>query len=502
MDPNTLLLVDDEPDIREVLSISLTDAGYTVYTAESGDRALEIFQTVAPPIVLTDIKMPGMDGIELLAHIKHENPEAEVIMITGHGDMDVAVQSLQHDAADFITKPINDHALEAALKKARERIRIREQMRAYTENLESLVLEKSRQISELDAASTAGAEAAGFSPESVFGDLPCFIAVLNREFYITTANRWLRDTFNGGLRSRRCYQILKQMDKPCSECPAAATFGDGQPHEAKTDLASQNGQTYPVLLWTSPIRNPEGIIHRVLVMATPVDRLADLQDHLSSLGLMVGSVSHGLKGLLTGLDGGMYMLDSGLKKEDTGQAREGLQMVKTMTERIRNMVLDLLFYAKKREISRQPVAVLDFARDVAGVVEEKLKWQDIDFVMDFEKAAGQFSVDASMLRSALVNILENAMDACVTDKETSGKVTFSAASEEDQVRFEIADNGIGMDPEVQDRIFTLFFSSKGKQGTGLGLFIAGKVVAEHGGDIQVSSEPGKGSRFIVTIPKD
>jgi len=240
----------------------------------------------------------------------------------------------------------------------------------------------------------------------------------------------------------------------------------------------------------------------VLVMATPVDRLADLQDHLSSLGLMVGSVSHGLKGLLTGLDGGMYMLDSGLKKEDTAQAREGLQMVKTMTERIRNMVLDLLFYAKKREISRQPVEVLDFARDVAGVVEEKLKWQHIEFVLDFEKVAGQFSVDAGMMRSALVNILENAMDACVADKEKSGKVTFAAVSDDGQVRFEIADNGIGMDTETQERIFTLFFSSKGKQGTGLGLFIANKVVGEHGGGIQVTSEPGKGSRFIVTIPKD
>ncbi|MFW5901850.1 MAG: ATP-binding protein, partial [Thermodesulfobacteriota bacterium] len=421
---------------------------------------------------------------------------------TGHGDMDVAVQSLQHDATDFITKPINEHALEAALKKAREKIAIREQMRAYTENLENLVLEKSRQISELDVAPASGTDAGSFSPESVFGDLPCFIAVLNREFYFTTANRWLKDTFNGKLQSRRCYQILKQSDKPCSECPAAATFGDGQPHEAKTDLAAPGGHSYPVLLWTSPIRNPEGIIHRVLVMATPVDRLTDLQDHLSSLGLMVGSVSHGLKGLLTGLDGGMYMLDSGLKKEDTDQAREGLQMVKTMTERIRNMVLDLLFYAKKREISRQPVPVLDFAKDVAAVVEEKLKWQQIEFVEDFEKAAGEFSVDAGMLRSALVNILENAMDACVADKEKSGQVTFAAVSEDGQVRFEIADNGIGMDTETQERIFTLFFSSKGKQGTGLGLFIANKVVVEHGGGIQVTSEPGKGSRFIVTIPKD
>ncbi len=495
-----ILIVDDEPDIREVLSITLTDSGYTVYTAESGAAALEIFREVNPPIVLTDIKMPGMDGIELLEKIKNENPEAEVIMITGHGDMDVAIKSLHHDATDFITKPINDQALETALKKARDKIALRRKMQEYTENLEHLILEKSRQLASLDSGQAAGAGAAGYSPQTIFEELPCFIAILDRKFYFTTTNRWFKETFNGQTETQRCFQICKQEAAPCRQCPAAATFGDGQPHEAKTDFTSPEGQTYPVLVWTSPIRNAEGVIHQVLMMATPIDRLADLQDHLSSLGLMVGSVSHGLKGLLTGLDGGMYMLDSGLEKQDTSQAREGLQMVKSMTERIRNMVLDLLFYAKKRELKKQTVNLADFAGEVASVVEAKLQWQGIEFIRNFDQAAGQFSADTGMLRSALVNILENAMDACVTNKEKSGKIIFTAASQNDQVRFDIEDNGIGMDKETMDNIFTLFFSSKGKQGTGLGLFIANKVVTEHGGEISVESEEGKGSRFSVILP--
>jgi len=496
-----ILIVDDEPDIREVLSISLEDSGYTVYSAESGAAALEIFKEVSPPIVLTDIKMPGMDGIELLDKIKHENPEAEVIMITGHGDMDVAIKSLHYDATDFITKPINEQALETALKKAREKISLRQKLQEYTENLENLILEKSRQLSSLEPSKTAGTDAAGFSPQTIFEELPCFIAILDRKFYFTTTNRWFKQTFNGQTEVQRCHQICKQEDAPCKECPAAATFGDGQPHEAKTDFTSPQGKTYPVLVWTSPIRNTEGVIHQVLVMATPIDRLTDLQDHLSSLGLMVGSVSHGLKGLLTSLDGGMYLLDSGIEKQDTSQAREGLQMVKSMTERIRNMVLDLLFYAKKRELKKQPVNVADFAKDVASVVEAKLQWQHIEFIRNFEQATGEFSVDPGMLRSALVNILENAMDACLADKEKPGKVIFTAATQNDHIRFDIEDNGIGMDEETLGNIFTLFFSSKGKQGTGLGLFIANKVVTEHGGEIGVESEKGKGSRFSVTLPQ-
>ena len=72
---NTILLVDDESDIREVLSLPLCDLGYRVSEAETGNQALEIFRELQPAIVLTDIKMPGMDGIELLQKIKHENPE-------------------------------------------------------------------------------------------------------------------------------------------------------------------------------------------------------------------------------------------------------------------------------------------------------------------------------------------------------------------------------------------------------------------------------------------
>ncbi|HYQ60911.1 MAG TPA: response regulator, partial [Desulfatiglandales bacterium] len=85
-----LLLVDDEPGILKVLGISLADRGYRVMTAENGEGALRVFHEARPEIILTDIKMPGMDGIELLKRIKAESPNTEVIMITGHGEMELA----------------------------------------------------------------------------------------------------------------------------------------------------------------------------------------------------------------------------------------------------------------------------------------------------------------------------------------------------------------------------------------------------------------------------
>ncbi|MGA7876201.1 MAG: response regulator, partial [Desulfoferrobacter sp.] len=112
-----VLVVDDEGGIRHVLEMSLGTAGYQVLTADSGKRALTIARDEHPSIVLADIKMPGMDGIQLLQKIKEESPDTEVIMMTGHADLELAIQSLKFEASDFITKPVNYDALEIALKR-------------------------------------------------------------------------------------------------------------------------------------------------------------------------------------------------------------------------------------------------------------------------------------------------------------------------------------------------------------------------------------------------
>lgn len=141
-----LLIIDDEPGIRKMMRLDLTSDGYQVFTAADGAQGLEIFDEHRPQIVITDIKMPGIDGLEVLRRIKERGPETEVIVITGHGDMDLAIESLRLDASDFITKPISHEALEVALTRAANRLAMRSELKAYTRELEERVAEATAKV--------------------------------------------------------------------------------------------------------------------------------------------------------------------------------------------------------------------------------------------------------------------------------------------------------------------------------------------------------------------
>ena len=123
MPKRKILVIDDEKPTLAMFRLFLKAYGYDVLLAENGVQGLEIVAAEAPAIVFTDIKMPGMDGFEVLDRIKETAPETEVIVITGHGDMDLAVKALNHEATDFINKPIHRTALDAALHRAEERIK-------------------------------------------------------------------------------------------------------------------------------------------------------------------------------------------------------------------------------------------------------------------------------------------------------------------------------------------------------------------------------------------
>ncbi|MBI9110851.1 response regulator [Maridesulfovibrio ferrireducens] len=629
-----LMLVDDEEGIRRFLGLTLVDLGYVVQTAENGQAALELLKTFRPAIILTDIKMPQMDGIELLKTVKRQFPEIEIIMLTGHGDLDLAIESLKFDAADFITKPINDEVLEISLERVLEKIQMKSKLREYTENLERLVDEKTQRIVELERQTAACQVVEGLSSalssasnevetgSGLFNELPCLVSIHNRYLEIVSANKLLKDrlgevvgknsfdiysdrtsagnacpvqktfTTGKGQRSKEtflgkdgeeipvtvytapiankegeielvldisvdmtelqrlkdellttqhkferlfdeapcyisvqnpdftiaevnrrfkedfddasgthCFKTYKHSLEPCNECPVQLTFQDGNSHQMETVVTTRNGEHKNVLVWSAPIRDAYGKIIQVMEMSTDITEIRRLQDHLTSLGFMLGSMSHGVKGMLTALDGGIYRLESGLRKKDQVRVDAATKVLKNTVGRVKKMVLDILYYAKSRELEVEAIDASTFLNETAELVVPKAKTAGLELTLDIPENLGTIQIDSSAMSATLVNFLENAVDAC--DNPIEGRnysIGFSASLKDSNLIIVISDTGMGMDQETRNQIFTLFFSSKGKKGTGIGLFISNQTIEQHGGKIAVESELGKGTVFTITLP--
>ncbi len=334
----------------------------------------------------------------------------------------------------------------------------------------------------------------------LFEEVPCYITVQGPDHVIQHANRKFRDTF-GPAVGDYCYRVYKHREEQCLVCPSVKTLADGKTREHEEVMVSLDGEKFNMLVTTAPLRDADGKPEAVIKMSIDITQIRRLQSQLASIGLLVGSISHGIKGLLTGLDGGIYLVNSGFQKDNPQRVTKGWEMVQRNVDKIRSMVLDILYYAKDRDLTIADVDVGALVAEIRELMTRKA--EDFDIRLDVQVApdVGTIQGDQSAIRAALVNILENSLEACQVDRHKSGHwVRFRARRASPWMVFEIEDNGIGMDRETREKIFSLFFSSKGVKGTGLGLFISNKIVDKHGGTIAVTSEPGRGTRFLVRLP--
>jgi PAS domain S-box-containing protein len=336
----------------------------------------------------------------------------------------------------------------------------------------------------------------------LFEETPVYISIQNADLRVVEANRAFREAF-GDCLGRKCYEVYKHRTEECWPCTVKQTFQDGKSHTHEEVVTNRDGQQMNVLVTTTPIRDPEGTIVSVMELSADITKVRELQDQLSSLGLLIGSISHGMKGLLNGLGGGMYMVNSGLQKNNPARIEKGWEMVERNVDRIKSMVSDILYYAKPREPSLEQLSAATLAEEICGLIKPRLVEQGVRLACSVDEGVGEFEADAQAVRSMLVNLVENALDACRLDTEKNDHaITVKLSGSPEQVKFMIADNGIGMDRETQDKVFSLFFSSKGLGGTGLGLFISNRIAVAHGGKIDVESELGAGTKFTVAMPRE
>jgi len=334
----------------------------------------------------------------------------------------------------------------------------------------------------------------------MFDQVPCYITVQDLDLNIVEANRAFQDGFGNGL-GRKCYEVYKHRTEPCAPCPVQETFDDGTSHTREELVTSLDGKHRNVLVTTTPIRNAHGELAGVMEMSADITEVRELEDRLTQLGLLIGTVSHGLKGMLNGLAGGMYLVDSGFAKDNQERVTKGWATVQRNVARIRSMVSDILYYAKDRVPNWEPLSAVDLANEVCGLAQAKADENSVQIDMAIDLDAGEFEADAQAVRSLLVNLIENSVDACRLDSKQDHHVSIRLKGLPDHIQYEVEDNGIGMDQETREKAFSLFFSSKGAEGTGLGLFISDRIAKSHGGFIELESTPGVGTRFVVNLPR-
>jgi response regulator RpfG family c-di-GMP phosphodiesterase len=160
--PGRILVVDDETSVRKFLVAALTEAGHNVAAAENGERAMEMFRADAPDLVVTDLMMPGLSGIDLLQVIKQQSPATEVIVVTAHATLDAAVKALRSGAYDLITKPLSDlESLYRVVGRALERRRLSAENRLLVENLQGRNVELKETVARLAAVNEIGKATTG-----------------------------------------------------------------------------------------------------------------------------------------------------------------------------------------------------------------------------------------------------------------------------------------------------------------------------------------------------
>jgi len=226
-------------------------------------------------------------------------------------------------------------------------------------------------------------------------------------------------------------------------------------------------------------------------------------ERLAAVGQTVASLAHYVKNILFGLKGGVYLVNEALKEDETDSLKDGWDLVESNMGRISGLVLDLLEYSRERKPEYEKCFPNEIADDVCKLTQESAKEYSIEIIKDFDPSMGEAVMDPKGIHRCLLNLVSNAIDACIYDSNEEKKwvVEVRTIIEDDgMVKFEVSDNGCGMDEEVKKKLFTSVFTTKEGRGTGLGLLNTQKIVQEHGGTMTVNSQPGEGSTFIIRLP--
>ena len=334
--------------------------------------------------------------------------------------------------------------------------------------------------------------------------VPCYLSIQDRDLRIIDTNRLFREEF-GAASGELCYRVYKDRSSPCPECPVLKTIEDGEDHTGEETVINRHGEVVQVMVNSAPVLDTAGNLVGVVEMSTNITEVKQLQRQLTMMGMAVAGMAHRIKNILMGLEGGIFVVNTGFEDGEHEVVKEGWEMVERNVGKISRLVKDLLYCSKEREPDRQPgVDPARTALEVFRLYRDRCEAEGITLSLDLDNAPPPGPFDPAGLQTMLTNLVSNAVDACRFD-QTEGKdqyrITIRALrGERGAAVLEVEDTGPGIPGDTKHKVFESFFSTKGTEGTGLGLLVVQKVAEEHGGRVTFTTVEGEGTTFTVTIP--
>jgi signal transduction histidine kinase len=226
-------------------------------------------------------------------------------------------------------------------------------------------------------------------------------------------------------------------------------------------------------------------------------------ERLAATGQTAASIAHAIKNIVSGLKGGMFVVNKGFELPNQDYLRDGWDMVQRNIAKVSSLAMDLLTYSKERKPEYKLAQANEIVVEVADLL--KTRAEEFNLVLSLETADNlkPVAMDVSGIHQCLVNLVNNAIDACrpeICGHEQGRVMLRTCGHPEWAVCFEVEDNGCGIDDSSKEKLFTTFFSTKGADGTGLGLMNVQKIAREHGGCVEVESKPDNGSIFRLLLP--
>jgi two-component system phosphate regulon sensor histidine kinase PhoR len=482
-----VMVVDDERDIREGSERILSRIGFQLSTAARGDQALEVFEETRPAIVLLDLKMPGLDGMEVLQRLRELDPAILVIVITGYATVETAIAAMKQGAYDFIPKPFEPEQLRIVVNRAAEKVRL-------TRETRKLELEKARTLADLDTEKSR--------LRTIIESLPDGVLVTNSGGQVVLINpacrqmlKLDRDTASG--RPIQDYLPDEALCRLVMEISKGKHVDYGDIPEQEFALSDE---TYFRAV-AQPVLGERKECLGAIVTFLDITSLKVL-DRLKSE--FVAKVSHELRSPLSTIHEQLAMVIGELVGTEPQQHL--LTRAKEKTQALITFIGDLLDLSRIEEglICREPKPVR---------LEELLK-NIVDFLAVRASAKNQsltLSVSARDLPElqadpvALESIFGNLITNALTYTPEGGRIRVELDRTGINLRVKVADSGFGIAEKHLDRIFDRFYRVKDEKtryitGTGLGLPIVKGLVDSLGGIIEVASTPGEGSTFTVLLP--